>query len=135
MTRGSGSPGEGIPTARTAPSPERRQRYRRGLSAELIAALYLRAKGYRVLARRYRTPLGEIDLVAARARRLAFVEVKRRASLADAEASITPRQRTRVRRAGDLWLARNPRYREHEITFDLVFLLPYRWPIHIVGGL
>jgi putative endonuclease len=135
VTRGSGIPGDDIAGAQAAPSPERSRRYRRGLSAEFVAALYLRAKGYRVLARRHRTPLGEIDLVAARGRRLAFVEVKRRASLADAEASITPRQRTRIRRASDLWLARHPRYREHEIGFDLVFLLPWRWPIHIVGGL
>lgn len=116
-------------------SAERRRGYRRGLGAELVAATYLRVTGYRVLARRYRTPVGEIDLVVARGRRLAFVEVKRRATLADAEASVTPRQRARTRRAADLWLARNARYQSHEISFDLVFLVPWRWPIHIVGGL
>jgi len=54
--------------------------YRRGLFAETVAALLLRLKGHRILARRYRTPVGEIDLVALKGKRLAFVEVKRRRS-------------------------------------------------------
>jgi putative endonuclease len=114
---------------------ERRRRYRRGHLSEWIAAAYLTAKGYRILARRWKAPGGEIDLVAARGRRLAFVEVKYRLTLADAEASITPHQRSRVRRGASVWLARHPAYQAHEIGFDLLFLLKRRWPMHIRNGL
>jgi putative endonuclease len=116
----------------------RRQRQRRqksGLTAERIAALWLMMKGYRVLGTRVRTPVGEIDLVVIRANRLAFVEVKRRPNRLDAEAALTVRQRRRVRAAADLWLARNPRFQDRDICFDLVFLMPRHWPRHIKNGL
>lgn len=113
----------------------RRARYRLGLRAEWIAALALRLAGYRILARRERTPLGEIDLIAVRGRRLAFIEVKRRATEEEAQASITAAQRERVRRAAGLWLARNARYQSHEIGFDIVFLAGRRWPRHLENGL
>ena len=61
--------------------------------------------------------------------------MKLRANLEEAEASITPRQRTRVHHAADLWLARHPRYQEFDLGFDVIFLLPRRWPIHIENGL
>jgi putative endonuclease len=92
-------------------------------------------KGYRILARRWKTPGGEIDLVAIRGRRLAFVEVKRRATLIEAQSSITQRQRRRVRQGASFWLGRHGRYGDCEIGFDLVFVLPRRWPIHIKDGL
>ncbi len=114
---------------------ERRRRYRLGLSSETVAAVWLTLRGWRVLARRHKTPLGEIDIIAVRGRRLAFIEVKRRRTMEDAEASITSRQSKRVRRAADLWLGRNQRYLDHEIGFDVVFLLPRRWPRHIENGL
>jgi putative endonuclease len=114
---------------------ERRQRYRRGHLSEWVAAGYLTAKGYRILARRWKSPSGEIDLIAARGKRLVFVEVKYRLTRAEAEASITPRQRSRVRRGASLWLARHPAYQAHEIGFDLLFLLRRCWPVHIEDGL
>ena len=114
---------------------ERRRRYRRGWVSEHLAAVFLMAKGYRVLARRQKTPAGEIELIVVRGRRLVFVEVKQRASLVEAEAAIGPRQRARVRRAADLWLARHPRYAAHEIGFDLVFLVPPRFPKHLENAL
>jgi Uncharacterised protein family UPF0102 len=73
-------------------------RYRRGRVSEWFAAAALLARGYRILGRRVRTPYGEIDLIAVRGRRLAFVEVKRRASRLEAEAAITPRQAGRIAR-------------------------------------
>lgn len=118
-----------------APDHERRRRHRRGQLAETVAGFYLRMKGYRILARRFKTAVGEIDLVASRGRHLAFVEVKRRKAVPDAEASITARQRTRIHRAAEVWLARNPGLRDRDISFDVVFLLPWHWPRHIVGGL
>lgn len=114
---------------------ERRARERRGRSAELVAAAALMLKGYRIAGRRVKTPAGEIDLIAIRGRRVAFVEVKQRRSLAEAEASITDRQRERVRRAADQWLARHPRLQAHELGFDLIFILPRAWPRHIANGL
>lgn len=123
------------PSARDKWRSLRRARYRLGHRAEWLAAIALMLRGYRILARRQRTPLGEIDLIAVRGRRLAFVEVKRRATRLDAEASITPAQRARTRRAADLWLARNPRYQTFELGFDLVFLTDRRWPCHIENGL
>jgi Holliday junction resolvase-like predicted endonuclease len=65
-------------------SEKRIRAYRHGLFAETIAALLLRTKGHRILARRYKTPVGEIDLVALKGRRLAFVEVKQRRTIDDA---------------------------------------------------
>ena len=68
---------------------ERIGRYRRGRLSEWLAAAALLARGYRILGRRVRTPYGEIDLIAVRGRRLAFVEVKRRATRGEAEAAVT----------------------------------------------
>lgn len=119
------------------PAPERRARYRAGVRAEWLASLALMMAGYRILARRWTCPAGEIDLVAARGRRLVFVEVKRRTALDDeaAHAAVSPRQRARIRRAAEVWRARHPRYREHEVAFDLVLIAPRRWPRRIEDGL
>ena len=110
-------------------------RYRRGRTSEHIAAALLIAKGYRILARRHRTPSGEIDLIAKRGRRLAFVEVKARANRAEAEAALKAGQTQRMRRAADFWLSRHPRYDDFSIGFDAVFVLPWRWPIHVPDAL
>jgi putative endonuclease len=108
---------------------ERQRRHRSGFSAETVVAAVLTVTGHRILARRFKTPAGEIDLIAVKGRRLAFVEVKRRATGEECEAAITPTLRYRVRRAADLWLARNPRFQQHDVSFDLVFVLPWRFPI------
>jgi putative endonuclease len=114
---------------------ERRTRLRRGRMAEAFAAAALMAKGYLILGRRVKTRAGEIDIIAVRGKRLAFVEVKWRATRDDAEASIGGRQAERIRRAADYWLAHRPRYHGHEQGFDLVLLVPRRWPQHIPNGL
>ena len=114
-----------------SPRAERLGRYRRGHTSEIIAAALLLAKGYRILARRHRTPLGEIDLIAVRGRRLAFVEVKRRNSIGEAEASLTIPQRQRMRRAADYWLGRHPRFHDHDIGLDAILVVPRRWPRHL----
>ncbi|MFT5508839.1 MAG: putative endonuclease, partial [Hyphomicrobiaceae bacterium] len=78
----------------------RRQRSERlGRVAELIAAAFLMLKGYRVLARRARTPYGELDLIVVRGRRLAFIEVKYRSTLESASKSVGPVQAARMARA------------------------------------
>jgi putative endonuclease len=114
---------------------ERVGRYRRGRLSELIAAALLVFKGYRVLGRRVRTPYGEIDLVAVRGKRLAFVEVKRRTTRLAAEAAVTPRQAGRIARAAEFWIARHPRYRQHERGLDLVLVTAASLPKHLPDAL
>ncbi|MFV0369627.1 MAG: YraN family protein [Hyphomicrobiaceae bacterium] len=109
---------------------ERQRRYRHGHRGELLAVAYLAAKGYRVLGRRVVTGAGEIDIIAIKRGRIAFVEVKRRSNLAAAEASVSNRQRQRIHRAADLWLARHASFQACELGFDLIFVLPWRVPIH-----
>jgi putative endonuclease len=93
------------------------------------------AKGYRILGRRVKTRAGEIDIIAVRGKRLAFVEVKRRLTREDAEAAVSARQAARIRRASDLWLARRPRYHGHVFAFDVILLVPGRLPRHIPDGM
>ncbi|MCJ7597264.1 MAG: YraN family protein [Methyloceanibacter sp.] len=102
--------------------------YRRGLMAETLAALLLRLKGHRIIARRYKTPVGEIDLVALKGKRLAFIEVKRRKSFEDAASALPTRARRRIVRAAQYWLASHPSYNGHDMRFDVVLTAPWSWP-------
>jgi putative endonuclease len=114
---------------------DRRGRLRRGRLSETLAAAALIAKGYLILGRNVKTRTGEIDIIAVRGKRLAFVEVKRRATGEDAEAAITARQAARIRRAADSWLAHRPRYHGYDLAFDVILMVPRRWPRHIPNGL
>lgn len=107
----------------------------RGHFAEYVAAAFLLSKGHRIMARRFKTNIGEIDLIAKRGRRLAFIEVKHRATIEDCEASVTQQTRRRVHTAADLWLAKHARYQTCDLGFDLIFILPRRWPMHLVNAL
>lgn len=119
---------------RIAAAGRRRRRRARawGLAAETWAALWLRLKGYRILARRARTPAGEIDLVVRRGQVLVAVEVKARASLAGAVEAVTTRQRLRIARALDMVAARDPELAGLSRRLDLVAMRPWRLPIHLV---
>ncbi|MEP4378039.1 MAG: YraN family protein [Alphaproteobacteria bacterium] len=103
----------------------------RGHRAERRAALLLRLKGFRLLARRYRSPVGEIDIVARRARLLIAVEVKARSTLETAADAIDKRQRARIARATDHFLAANPSYSDFQIRFDAILVTPGKLPRHI----
>ncbi len=109
----------------------RRRRYLWGHSAEWVAAVWLLLHGYRLIARRVKTPMGEIDLIAVRGGRIAFVEVKARRSRDEGEAALRPMQGRRMRLAADYWLARRPHYRQHTRGFDAVLVLEGRWPCHL----
>jgi putative endonuclease len=113
------------------PRPDRVEAFRLGLSAESRAAMFLIAKGYRILARRFKTPLGEIDIVARRRRALVFVEVKARETSGDAAESVTARGKQRIVAAAEMWLARNPADAQAEIRFDVVLVTPGKVPQHI----
>jgi putative endonuclease len=115
--------------------PARRRAEAFGQAAEGVAAWLLRAKGWRILARRLKTPLGEIDIVAKRGKVVAFVEVKARPDLTAGLLALQPRQRQRLQRAATLFLAQQPRYaRDHDLRFDLVVIRPWRWPVHIADA-
>ena len=114
-----------------AARPERIAAFRRGLSAESRAAMLLIAKGYRIAARRWKTPLGEIDIIARRRRALIFVEVKARVRVDDAAEAVTERTRQRIIAAAELWLAHHPDDAEREIRFDVILVAPGRMPQHI----
>src|SRR5437867_3135260 len=114
-----------------APRPERQIAFRTGISAESRAAAFLIAKGFRILARRWRSPVGEIDIVARRRRLLVFVEVKARERLDDAAWSVTDRQRSRIAAAAEAYLARFPDESVRDIRFDAMLVAPGRIPHHI----
>lgn len=110
---------------------DRLRAYRRGHRSEWFAGLALMLKGYRIVARRYRTKLGEIDLIARRGDLIAIVEVKARPSLADAMEAIGREASWRIEGAADLWLARQPDHARLSMRFDMVAVLPRRWPVHV----
>jgi putative endonuclease len=114
-----------------APRPERVAAHFAGLSAESRAAAYLVAKGYRIVARRFKTPVGEVDIVARRKGVLVFVEVKARNTLDGAAESLSPRQQRRIAAAASAWLAANPDDTGSNIRFDAVLVAPGRIPRHI----
>jgi putative endonuclease len=116
------------------PRPERVAAFRLGLSAESRAAMLLVAKGYRIVARRWRTPLGEIDIVARRRGALVFVEVKARGTTDDAADAVTERGRQRIVAAAELWLAHNPQDAQREIRFDVMLVTPGKMPRHILNA-
>src|SRR5215472_8819306 len=119
------------PRARPVPRPERQAAFRTGISAESRAAVLLIAKGFRILARRWRSPLGEIDIVARRRQLLVFAEVKARASLDEAAESVDGRQRRRIAAAAEIWLAANPDDTIRDIRFDAILMAPGKIPRHI----
>jgi putative endonuclease len=88
-------------------------------------------KGYRILERRYRTRLGEIDLIARRGDLVLIVEVKARRSLVDAMEAIARQSERRIEAAADIWLSRQPDYGRFSLRFDMVAVLPWRWPVHV----
>lgn len=120
---------------RLRPRPSRAAIEARSRSAEAIAAWWLRFKGYRILAQRFRCGAGEIDLIATRhahgARIVAMVEVKQRPDTAAALAAVSVPQQRRIARAAEAFLARHPHLAGAAVRFDVVTvtgLRPRHWP-------
>ena len=113
---------------------QRRRAEARGRSAERLAALYLAAKLYRIVARRFRSPFGEIDLVARRGRSLVFVEVKAHADRDLALHAVGRRSRRRILGAARAWAMLHPADATLAMRFDVIVMAPWRWPRHIVGA-
>ncbi|GLS36483.1 UPF0102 protein [Mesorhizobium tianshanense] len=113
------------------PVASRQQAYRRGHRSEWLAAAALMVKGYRILARRHRTRFGEIDLIARRGDLVLFVEVKARRTLMEAMEAVRYESERRIESAADLWLSRQSYYGRLSVRFDMVAVLPWRWPVHV----
>lgn len=103
----------------------------RGLSAESRAAVLLLAKGFRIVARRWRSGVGEIDIVARRRNLLVFVEVKARRDFDSAAEAVTARQQRRIIAAAQAWLAAHPEDGARDIRFDAVLVAPRSLPKHL----
>jgi putative endonuclease len=117
-----------------APSRERVAAFRLGLSAESRAAMLLIAKAYRIAARRWKTPFGEVDIVARRRRDLVFVEVKARDNFDDAAEAVTERSKQRIVAAAEAWLAHHPDDAQCFIRFDVILVTPGKMPRHIINA-
>lgn len=102
----------------------------RGRRAETMAALWLRLKGYSILDRRVRLPVGEIDLIARRGSVVAFVEVKARQTQLAGEQAVRHGAWQRINRAAESWMASRRHLASADWRFDLVVILPRRLPVH-----
>jgi putative endonuclease len=120
--------------AKPSPRPDRVAAFRLGLSAESRAAMLLIAKGYRIAARRWKTPVGEVDIVARRRRDLVFVEVKARDDLDAAAEALTAHGRQRIIAAAEFWLASHPGDAECFIRFDVILVTPGKMPRHVANA-
>jgi len=110
------------PKVQIKPTSTKVRAQKRGLWAERLTALYLRLSGYRVLAHNFKTKVGEVDLVVRRKNMLCFVEVKARNSLSQAAEAVTARQRQRIQRTAELFLAQNPHLSTCDIRFDVALV-------------
>ena len=119
--------------SKRAAAPERVAAFRAGVSAEDRAEIHLREHGYLILARRFRTPYGEIDIVAQSDSLLAFVEVKARGKIDDAAYAVTPRQQQRIINAARAWLMTHPEHAGFDMRFDAMLIAPKHPPCHLVA--
>ncbi|ASY65088.1 Endonuclease [Sinorhizobium sojae CCBAU 05684] len=116
------------------PDARKLKALKRGLLAEYRAALCLMVKGYRIVAMRYRTSLGEIDIIARRGELVAIVEVKARATFDGAVFAVSHSSQRRIRAASDLWLSRQPDFHRLSVRYDIVAVSPWRWPRHLADA-
>ncbi len=100
--------------------------YTRGLIAEIYTMVYLTCKGYRILAWRYKTPMGEVDVIVKRGRVIAFVEVKLRPNLDDGLYAVTPKMQGRIIRAASRFMASHPVFQDKFMRFDVVAVSGFR---------
>jgi putative endonuclease len=112
-------------------SKTRRRNERRGRFAESLALASLRLKGYRLLARRFKSGPGEVDLIMRRGEVTAFIEVKVRETTDLAVEAVTHYQSRRIAAAARIWMARDPKAMLGICRFDIVAVSPYQWPRHI----
>ena len=113
----------------------RRQRaQRRERFAEWLCLWHLRLRGWRILARDWRCPSGEIDILARRGKVLAVIEVKSRHEIDAAASALPPRQRRRIARAAEAFLMSRPDLARLDPRFDLMLVASRRLPRHWPGA-
>lgn len=100
--------------------------YTRGLWAELYAILALFLRGYRILAWRYKTSVGEVDIIAQRRGVIAFVEVKLRPDLDSGLEAVLPRAQHRISRAASHFITHHPKYEGASLRFDVIAVSGWR---------
>jgi len=110
---------------------DRIARYRKGHQAERLSRLFLILKGYRPLALRHKTKLGEIDLILSKGNRIIFCEVKARNEVAGGLEAISLKSQERIQRSAMRFVQQNPRYQNHDWRFDVVVVRPWRLPYHL----
>lgn len=118
---------------RTGTAKKRRALWR-GKFAEILAALYLRGKFYRILARNFKVKSGEIDIIAKKGNLIAFVEVKARDNVATAINAVSYDNQRRVQNAADYWLTRQKNATHLSMRFDIIAICPWRWPQHFINA-
>lgn len=106
--------------------------YKFGLIAEFIARLYLRIKLYKIISQRYRSPFGEIDIIAKKNKQIIFIEVKARGDISLMD-FISKRQQNRINRAAEFFFLQNPKYQNYNIRFDSIIMSKYFWPNHFIS--
>jgi putative endonuclease len=111
-----------------------RASYKKGLIAKALCRLALRVKFYRIIASRYHSPFGEIDIIAMRGHTVALIEFKARASQHETMESILPRQRERLRCAANDFRGRYPYLNNHNFRFDIMLVARGHWPVHIADA-
>ena len=109
----------------------RRLAERKGHKGETLAMLLLLLKGYRIKARRYKTRLGEVDIIARKGGLIVMVEVKARATLGEAMDAIDRTGMRRIEAAGDVWLAKQRDFARLNVRYDLIAILPGKLPVHV----
>ena len=110
---------------------KRKASYQRGIKAEFLAKIFLRLKGYRILAHRYKTPVGEIDLIAKKGQLLIFIEVKARESMEQALESVSSTQQKRIIRAALYYLNSIHKYEKYTTRFDVICIDRTFLPKHL----
>ncbi len=109
----------------------RQEAERRGHRGEWLAAWYLRFKGYRIVAKRFKTKTGEVDIIARKRDLIIMVEVKARPSVLEAMDAISATAQRRIESAGDIWLSRQRDFAKLSVRYDLIAILPRSWPVHV----
>ena len=97
----------------------------------MLCRLHLRLRGWRILARDWRCPVGEIDILARRGGVLAVIEVKQRPDFATAVTALMPRQRRRIAHAAETFLAGRPDLGQLAVRFDVMLVERWRLPRHL----
>ncbi len=122
------------PASQAGRRGKKRRAWRFGHVAETLCAWHLRLRGYRILARGFRGPVGEIDIVARRGRTLAMIEVKARANFATAADALGRRQQKRIARAAAAFLKARPGCAGLDVRFDVMLVRPGRLPVHLTDA-